>query len=313
VSRRVQDLYLGKSEEKKRMITTPEGVDIRVVVADAGSRCGAIIIYLMIIFATMLVVALVVNLTAGAGELDGWRMAIVQIFAFLLVNFYFIFFELKWQGRTPGKRAIGIRVIDASGGYLRPEAIFARNLVRDVELFVPMAVLISPEQISNSSSGLVRAFSIIWALGLLFWPIFNKDRKRVGDMVGGTLVVLAPKTALLSDVAEGTAAAQSLRMTAQRPRREAVYSFTDDQLDIYGEYELQVLENVLRGSDSMEHQAALETVYTKIRRKIRYDDLSRSEDAEQFLRDFYAALRARLEKKRLFGKRKRDKFSGDEE
>ena len=87
------------------------------------------------------------------------------------------------------------------------------------------------------------------------------------------------------------------------PATERVITFTDAQLDVYGVYELQVLEDVLRRADA----SAMETVAQRIRHKIRWE--RRDEPPEPFLRAFYAALRARLEQRLLLGKRKADKHS----
>ena len=58
-------------------------------------------------------------------------------------NLYFIHFELSWHGATPGKRIVGIRVVDRRGGPLLPAAVIARNLTREIEIFIPLGVLIS--------------------------------------------------------------------------------------------------------------------------------------------------------------------------
>ena len=68
-------------------------------------------------------------------------------------------------------------------------------------------------------------------------PLFNRHRLRFGDMIGGTLVVLAPRETLLRDLAEG-------KTKSTRAR----YNFAREQLQMYGEYELKVLEEVLRES-----------------------------------------------------------------
>ncbi len=312
MSRLVQDLYLGKDNEQRRLITTPEGVQIRVIVADAGTRATAFIMDMLVVL--LIVIGIAVLASYALGEIDGWRLAILQVVIFLLLNFYFVFFELRSGGRTPGKRWMRLRVIDAEGGHLSPQSVFARNLVRDVEVFLPMSILMAPQQTTESSSGLVRAACILWVLGLMFWPLFNKDRKRIGDLIGGTLVVLSPRTQLARDVADTTAAPAhtSPRRPGQPPAAATPrYAFSDKQLDVYGEYELKVLENVLRGGEAVEHAQAVVSVYEKIRRKIRYGGTGVGEDPEAFLRDFYAALRARLERQRLFGKVKKDKFSRD--
>jgi hypothetical protein len=138
-----------------------------------------------------------------------------------------------------------------------------------------------------------------WTLVFLFLPVFNKDRLRVGDLIGGTRVVRQPRTVLLPDLVDEAAG------TRDQP---AVHAFTDAQLAIYGIYELQVLEDVLRREPgSLGHQATVETVAAKIRAKLEYRGAVT--DELRFLRDFYVALRAHLEQKMLFGQRRRDKFS----
>jgi hypothetical protein len=81
------------------------------------------------------------------------------------------------------------------------------------------------------------------------------------------------------------------------------HGFTPDELAIYGERELQVLERMLREGDAQ----ALATVHQTICRKLgRAGD---EDEARTFLEAFYAALRAKLEQDMRFGKRKADKFS----
>jgi hypothetical protein len=127
------------------------------------------------------------------------------------------------------------------------------------------------------------------AFGLL--PLFNRDRLRVGDLVAGTVVVRTPDAVLLEDLADA-------------PAREAL-TFTDAQLDVYGVYELQVLEDVLRGRGRAGHADAVQTVAAKVRGKIGWSGPPVAD--EPFLDAFYAALRGRLERRLLFGKRRADK------
>src|SRR5262249_58421664 len=62
--------------------------------------------------------------------------------AFIVRNCYFVYFELAWRGATPGKRIVGIRVIDRNGGPLVASAVIARNLTREVEMFIPVGILL---------------------------------------------------------------------------------------------------------------------------------------------------------------------------
>src|SRR6185369_3579209 len=62
--------------------------------------------------------------------------------AFVLRNFWFIYFETGPRGATPGKRWFGLRVATRNGEPLSPDAVVARNLVRELELFLPLAALV---------------------------------------------------------------------------------------------------------------------------------------------------------------------------
>jgi hypothetical protein len=77
---------------------------------------------------------------------------------------------------------------------------------------------------------------------------------------------------------------------------------------VYGEFELQVLENVLRDTGGADRDQTLGVVADKIQTKIGFSPRINYGQEERFLREFYAAQRAHLEKRMLFGKRKADKF-----
>jgi uncharacterized RDD family membrane protein YckC len=273
-------------------VLTPEGIPLRFEVAGAGDRTGAFLLDALIIFAVLMVTGLL----AQIGDGGMWIQAALMLLAFVLRTFYFTFFELRWQGRTPGKKKSGLRVMDRHGGPLTAEAVVVRNLTRELELFVPLIFLLAPESFWPDASGWVRLAASLWILAVGFLPFFGPLRLRVGDLVAGTMVVVAPTVQLLPD--KGEAEAQA-----------ATYHFTEAQLDIYGIYELQVLEDVLRQADKgADGWLAGQAVAEKIQAKIQYAAAGRI-DVQVFLRDFYAALRARLEHRMLLGERKQDKYA----
>jgi len=283
-----------------REIITPEGVPINFVLAGAGDRAAAFLIDMSIQIGALVGIGLLLGL-AGAG--NDFVKPFVIILAFMILNFYFAFFEVRWQGQTPGKRKIGIRVIDSRGGQLDTNAVLARNLVRELEVWTPLRFLLLNRMVWPDAPGWALLLAGMWTFVFLFLPLFNKDKLRVGDLVGGTRVVVQPKTVLLPDLV--AAAAMSLQMKAQA---KPTYAFSDEQLAIYGIYELQVLEAVLRQDpNTLGYLEATATVCDKIREKTRYP--GRVTDSERFLKDFYVAQRAHLEQKVLFGQRKEDKFS----
>ena len=289
--------YSNIPEQFRRSIVTPEGVPLIFQVASAGERAGAFILDSLFVIATLIIMGLL------AGWMSFFTPALANIF-FLCVVFacrqcYFIFFELRWQGRTPGKRIAGLRVIDRKGGPLSVDSVVARNLTRDIETLIPFVVMIAPEQFWPAAPGWTRLISVIWLGVLMFMPLFNRDRLRIGDMLGGTLVVVAPKSVLLEDLSASR---------GRGPQAEARYTFTREQLDMYGVYELQVLEKLLR--QPKRDRKTLSAVCLKVKRKIAWDRSAWKVNPERFLEDFYTAQRARLEHKMLFGDRQEKKKEG---
>jgi uncharacterized RDD family membrane protein YckC len=237
----------------------------------------------------------------GGGS--SWLDAFVVLAVFLIRMLYFTGFELRWQGRTPGKRSLGLRVVEAAGGPLTAEALIVRNLTREAETFLPLTLLVAGDQLWPGIPGWFRLVAGSWALLLGLVALFHPRRLRLGDLVAGTMVVRAPKAVLLADLGARSGRARS----GEAPPAPA-FAFTDAQLDAYGIYELQVLEEVLRRSESERDPRALSVVAERIRRKIGWSGTAPSAP-EPFLREFYAALRARLEARLLLGKRKEDKHS----
>jgi len=164
---------------------------------------------------------------------------------------------------------------------------------RELELFLPLAALFAPEALFGGAPGWARLAALAWMLVLGFLPLFNRDRLRVGDLVAGTVVVRTPDAVLLEELA-----------TAASGR--AALAFSDAQLDAYGIYELQVLEQVLRGHGKLGQAEAVRTVAAQVRAKIGWSGPATGD--EPFLEAFYAALRGRLERRLLFGRRRADKY-----
>lgn len=273
-----------------REIVTPEGVPLRLRLAERGERLAAVLIDLSIILGVLIAVTILALIILPI-ETYGWAVGFGLVLSFALRSFYFIFFELRWQGMTPGKRSLGLRVIDRAGGRLTAGAVFARNLMREIELFLPISLLLTA-----ASEGWAGLFTMVWIGLLVALPYFNKDRLRAGDIIAGTWVVEAPKASLLPDMA-----AQGHQSTADDAIR-----FSDKQLSIYGIFELQTLEDVLRQTGP-NGQEVRESVAERIQRKINWDPAGKSIPTERFLEAFYTALRRHLEQRALLGKRRENK------
>ncbi|NNC72072.1 MAG: RDD family protein [Sphingomonadaceae bacterium] len=284
---------LSPDSSVQRTLVTPEGVDLRLRLGTAGQRAGAFVIDFLLLILT-LILFMILLFWAGLGAAEGRSndglsvVAIIWLLGFFLLrNFYFIAFEIGRRSATLGKRIFGMRVVARDGGRLTADAVIARNLMREIEVFLPITFLFSGG--IDTGSALMAVVGCLWATIFLFFPLFNKDRLRVGDIIAGTWVVHAPRRKLLADLAgEGS-------------NRLPDFDFTDEQLAVYGEYELQTLEKVLRDDNA----ETLHGVANTIRAKIDWHD---GDDDYIFLNAYYAALVARLERGMLFGKRRASKF-----
>jgi uncharacterized RDD family membrane protein YckC len=242
--------------------------------------------------------------------LGGLGVSFAFLAGFLLWNFYFIYFEVHRGGTTFGKRRAGLRVISRDGGPLTAEAVISRNLMRNLEFYLPTIALLAPEAMFPDMPGWGRPLAVVWLLVFALMPLFNQDRLRCGDMVAGTLVVRAPAVVLLSDLADRAPQRPAARRADEPapPRPEAEFPFTREQLDIYGVHELQVLEDLLRRDDQGTLDGRiLEEVCEKIKIKIGWSRDRWEVPPRRFLDAFYRAQRALLEQKMLFGQRRERK------
>lgn len=271
---------------RRRGFVTPEGVDLQLELGGAGTRAAAFLIDVTLMLIVMIAV------TAALFALDQATQADIAkilwlIGAFVLRNGWFVLFETGGRGATPGKRLMGLRVVARDGARLTAGAVLARNAMREIEVFLPLSFL-GAQAATGTADAFLTIFAMLWTGIFLLFPLFNRDRLRIGDLVAGTWVVQTAVRTLIPDLAP----------TSDRPRRV----FSETALALYGIYELQALEDVIRGGDDL----ARITVAAAIRRKA---GLADDGDDDAFLADYYAALCGRLEGGLLVGRRRLDKHS----
>src|SRR5512138_2225791 len=151
-------------------IQTPENVAFGYQVAGIGSRFLASLLDTLLIALLQIIVVVVATLVINALEeftaaLSTW---IVAIFSLILAVFYwgyYVFFEMLWNGQSPGKRWVGLRVIRTDGTPITLSEALIRNLVRIVD-FLPA----------------------MYGIGIISMFI-DKQSRRLGDLAAGTLVV----------------------------------------------------------------------------------------------------------------------------
>ncbi len=142
-----------------RRVATPEGIELSLRLAGPVARALAwtldLMIRLAILFAAALSLSQLGNFGAGLFFL-GW---------FLLEWLFPAACEVYWRGATPGKKLFGLMVLHDDGTPVRWPAALTRNLLRAID-FLPM----------------------LYATGLVAM-LMNRDFKRLGDLVAGTVVV----------------------------------------------------------------------------------------------------------------------------
>jgi len=167
-------------------ITTPEHVEIRLETAGAGSRFLAILIDFAITtgisgFVRQVAVLMLPGAIAGA---------VIITASFLITWGWHLWFEVRNQGQTPGKRALSLRVVDARGLPLSVHQALVRNIVRVID-FAPL-------------------FYGVAAISSTVDPL----RRRLGDIVAGTLVIREAK----APAYRGELAAERRFNTLRTPR-----------------------------------------------------------------------------------------------
>ncbi len=155
------------------VIETPERVPLHFALASIGNRFLACavdhalqVLTIAIVFIAFSVIADQVDFGSKLKDAPKWVQAAFIIFVFLILTSYFIFFEWLWNGQTPGKRWLKLRVIREDGRPITFWEAMVRNLLRNFDM-MPAPFY---------SIGLISVFA-------------NSRDQRVGDFVAGTVVV----------------------------------------------------------------------------------------------------------------------------
>lgn len=148
-------------------ITTPENIAFRYRMAGPFRRLPAYLIDFAVRLAAVVAAMIGLTIVFGAAGLPGTSVGIVLILWFVLAWFYGGLFETLWNGQTPGKRAMGIRVVSIDGQPIQPWQAILRNILRAAD-----------------SQPLV-----FYQVGLLA-AMMNDRFQRLGDLACGTMVVV---------------------------------------------------------------------------------------------------------------------------
>lgn len=224
-------------------IQTPENVAFGYQVAGIGSRFISTLIdmILILLLETVVMFAMILVMRAfgddpSSNQVSAWVTALFGLVAWIFFWGYYVFFEMLWNGQSPGKRWVGLRVIRGDGTPVTISESFIRNLVRIID-FLP----------ATYGIGVVTMF-------------IDKQSRRLGDLAAGTLVVLDRASVTLQDLS-------IKRAVHLRPWKTVpldgfpVERLTND--------DLHLIEDFLQRRDQLTHRnqlavQILNTLYTRL-------------------------------------------------
>ena len=183
-----------------RRVATPEGVEITLRVAGPVPRALAYSLDLLLRGAVMFALMIAVSALGNFGS------AIMLLTAFLLEWLYPVLFEVLSAGATPGKRAMGLIVLNDDGTPVRWPASLTRNLLRAID-FLPFLYFI----------GFVAM-------------VANRDFKRLGDLAANTLVVYRDEKSAAASIPEAGPIAPSIPLTLAEQRTLLDFSERSNRL-----------------------------------------------------------------------------------
>ncbi|MBX7056009.1 MAG: RDD family protein [Pyrinomonadaceae bacterium] len=220
--------------EETLIIETPERVPLEFALASIGNRFLAVAIDHFLQYLSIFILAWILLALAGtsAGEVADapdklfseapkWTLAVTIIGLFLIFAGYFIFFEWLWNGQTPGKRLMKLRVIREDGRPITLWEAIARNLLR----------------IGDAVPGFIVP---VYSIGLITIFLSNRDQ-RLGDIFAGTVVIR-----------ERAGEAPTFAETFSNPVSDTAFSRVQKRIEFRAdleqvtEAEIEVVESFLR-------------------------------------------------------------------
>jgi uncharacterized RDD family membrane protein YckC len=167
-----------------RRVATPEGIELTLRLAGPVPRAMAWAIR----FAIIMAVGMVALQFGEAG------MGVMLLAAFFVEWLLPAWFEAVWRGQTPGKRAMGLTVLNDDGTPVRWPGALTRNLLRAVD-FLPF----------------------FYGIGLAAMLV-SRDFKRLGDLAAGTVVVYQAEKAAHENIPEAAPVSPPVSLNLEEQR-----------------------------------------------------------------------------------------------
>ena len=247
-------------------IQTPESVHLEFTLAGIGNRVSALMfdylvlglieLALLVVWALgSLFLADIINNALGTSiRVQQWLIAILLLVLFSVYVGYFVWFEVFWQGQTPGKRRVQIRVIRDDGRPCGLQQSTLRALLRPVDDLL-----------------FIGAFLIA----------LTSREKRLGDWVAGTLVIQEDRP-----IAEAnfTISESAKLLKNQLVERANLSALLPDDFAIIREYLQRRSQITLEARGKIGRQLA-----SQVKQTIALESLNKKVSAEEFLEAVYLA------------------------
>jgi uncharacterized RDD family membrane protein YckC len=157
---------------KEYNLLSPEKVYLNLNLAGVGSRFVALFIdsifqgllMVFVIFGFIYSDAGINSLVPGALP-EWWIIVILLLFGFVIFYGYFVFFETIWNGQTPGKRLLKLRVVQENGSSVTFIKVLIRNILR-----------------------IIDSLPTAYAIGIIS-ILISKKNQRLGDLAAGTVII----------------------------------------------------------------------------------------------------------------------------
>lgn len=200
-------------------LSTPEHAKLEFELAGLASRFMAHAIDLLVIGCILTCLSLLLflgpfaSLVRDRGAFDSYGIAVIILISFSILWGYYFLLEGYFQGITPGKKMMGIRVLREDGMPIGFYESAIRNLVRAADAFPPPTYLLGGVSMHLDDAG-----------------------KRLGDMVAGTIVVCESFPKIMETKTGAAWAARVEKGHSRRPLSLAGGNVTVKQLDLIEQY-----------------------------------------------------------------------------
>lgn len=168
------------SSDETLHIDTPENIAFGYQISGIGSRFFAALLDSLLIAALQIVIAVVLSIFTSLNirSTDTLSILIMGLVSFIFFWGYYVFFEVLWNGQSPGKLVVGLRVVRTDGTSITLYESLIRNLVRLVD-FLP----------------------VVYGVGVIAM-FLDAHSRRLGDLAAGTLVVYHRTADVIAPVRE---------------------------------------------------------------------------------------------------------------